>query len=100
MDKTDYTNPFYILVAKWFGRRQPPKLPIFRSFASRKYPKPFRFGYVREEMVWEWSTCRCDFRRLCKALPETRVGVYSFSETTLLRLYFSFKRLALTQARS
>jgi len=34
-----------VLVVKWFGRRQPPKFPISRSFAGRKYPQPFRLGY-------------------------------------------------------
>jgi len=33
-------------MAKWFGKCQPPTPPIFRSFASRKYLKLFRFGYI------------------------------------------------------
>gem|GEM_PF-5181492 len=45
-----YTAPLNsqqgILMVKWFGRRQPPKLLIFRGFVSCKCPKPFRFGYI------------------------------------------------------
>ncbi len=33
-------------MAKWFGRLAPPKSSIFGPFASREYPKPFRFGYI------------------------------------------------------
>ena len=35
-----------ILMAKWFGGRQPPKLFILHSLTSGEYPKPFRFGYI------------------------------------------------------
>ena len=40
-----------LLMAKRFGWRQPPKHHDFRSFASRRYSKPFRFGYNRGELI-------------------------------------------------
>gem|GEM_PF-6552267 len=33
-------------MAKWFGRRQPPKLSIFCPFVDCKYPKPFGLGIL------------------------------------------------------
>ena len=41
----------FVLMAKWFGKHQPSELPTFRSFASCKHPKPFRFGY-RYAAIW------------------------------------------------
>ncbi|GEM_PF-3555410 len=39
-------NGLGILIVKCFGRHQPPKLPIFCPFESRKYPKLFLFAYI------------------------------------------------------